>query len=774
VLIAGGNLIRKVLFPAEVLPIVTVLAGLVHFLFGLPILAAFFLYYGVPLATTDLLWLPLVIAIQLILTLGLALLVSALTVHFRDLRDLLANLMTLWFFATPIVYPLSQAPERVRRLLNLNPFTHLAVAYQEVLFVPGSFAQWPRLLAIGAASIVVLMGWLCRVRSPARYARGGSVNAIEVRDVRKIYRRYGRRKHFGTLKSALLSGGVLRQMRPDDVLEALNGVSFDVGAGRTFGIIGRNGSGKSTMLKLIAGIGKPTSGAVRVNGRVSALIELGAGFHPEISGRENVFINGMMLGLTKREIAERFDEIVSFAELEPFIDAPVKTYSSGMYMRLGFAVAINVDPDVLLVDEVLAVGDEAFTHKCLDKFAEFRRRGRTVLLVTHTLDLVTRFCDEALWLDAGTARAHGDPKRVIDAYLMDVAAAEDAGLSNPKTHIPKPKSQEEGPGEPEDLFKASEGRWGSREVEITAVEFLARDGRPAHVFQSGDPVQIRMRVQSRRTGQGLRVRDRDLHRRRRLLLRHEHAHRGRRTRGVVGRGRDHALNRSTRSRGRLLQSRRRRASSERRSLRLSPAALHAASVLLVERHRNLPTAASMDVFWRHPDRRTPLVRAAPRHVSSPDEAASFARGIQHQGGVVVFTNGVFDLLHPGHIRAPAAGACARRCVDRCGQFGSIGPRARQGCRPAINPQHERVEVVLGLGSVDAAVIFDEDTAARDHQSRSSRMSSSKAQIGAPMRSSGVTFVEGRGGRVVRIEIVGGYSTTDIIHEVRSAKQKTEA
>src|ERR1043165_8683470 len=191
------------------------------------------------------------------------------------------------------------------------------------------------------------------------------MNAIEVRDVHKIYRRYGRRKHFGTLKSALLSGGVLRQMRPEEALEALKGVSFDVAEGRTFGIIGRNGSGKSTMLKLIAGIGKPTTGLVRVNGRVSALIELGAGFHPEISGRENVFINGMMLGLTKRDIEQRFDEIVSFAELEAFIDAPVKTYSSGMYMRLGFAVAINVDPDVLLVDEVLAVGDETFTHKCL-------------------------------------------------------------------------------------------------------------------------------------------------------------------------------------------------------------------------------------------------------------------------------------------------------------------------------------------------------------------------------------------------------------------------
>jgi lipopolysaccharide transport system ATP-binding protein len=255
------------------------------------------------------------------------------------------------------------------------------------------------------------------------------VNAIEVRDVRKTYRRYGRRKSFGTLKSAILSGRVARDLQPSDAFEALKGVSFDVAAGKTFGIVGRNGSGKSTMLKLIAGIGKPTSGIVTVHGRVSALIELGAGFHPEISGRDNVFINGMMLGLSKREIANRFDEIVAFAELEHFIDEPVKTYSSGMYLRLGFSVAINVDPDVLLVDEVLAVGDETFTHKCLDKFADFRRRGRTVLLVTHSLDLVTRFCDEALWLDQGVARDHGDPRRVIDAYLMDVAASENRALA---------------------------------------------------------------------------------------------------------------------------------------------------------------------------------------------------------------------------------------------------------------------------------------------------------------------------------------------------------
>jgi ABC-type polysaccharide/polyol phosphate transport system ATPase subunit len=322
------------------------------------------------------------------------------------------------------------------------------------------------------------------------------MNAIEVRGVRKTYQRYSRRRQFATLKSALLSGRVLRDLRPDETFDALKGISFDVAAGKTFGIIGRNGSGKSTMLKLIAGIGRPTEGAVSVKGRVSALIELGAGFHPEISGRENVYINGMMLGLTKREVAARFDDIVAFAELQDFIDAPVKTYSSGMYMRLGFAVAIHVDPDVLLVDEVLAVGDEAFTHKCLDKFSEFRRRGKTVLLVTHSLDLVTRFCDEALWLDGGLARLQGDPKRVVDAYLLDVAGVENqAGAraieGSPSTSAGRPE-------EPADMTRAIEGRWGSREVEISAVEFRGRNGQPAHVFQSGDPIEIRLHVRARR------------------------------------------------------------------------------------------------------------------------------------------------------------------------------------------------------------------------------------------------------------------------------------
>jgi ABC-type polysaccharide/polyol phosphate transport system ATPase subunit len=337
------------------------------------------------------------------------------------------------------------------------------------------------------------------------------MHAIQVTNASKVYRRYSRRHQFTTLKSALLSRSLIRDLRPDEIFAAVRDVTVTVPRGRTLGVIGRNGSGKSTLLKLVAGITKPTTGTVHVNGRVSALIELGAGFHPEISGRENVFINGIMLGLTKREIARRFDEIVDFAEMKDFIDAPVKTYSSGMYMRLGFAVAIHVDPDVLLVDEVLAVGDEGFTHKCLDKFAEFKRRGKTILLVTHALGLVERFCDEALWMDHGSMQAIGDPKRVVGAYITaveiseeqqlaagDAKAQESAAVVSPDEAaaavLPDhPVETAEGPA---DMFRATEGRWGSREIEIVDVQFAGPDSEPGHVFHSGEPLTIRIALRS--------------------------------------------------------------------------------------------------------------------------------------------------------------------------------------------------------------------------------------------------------------------------------------
>src|SRR3954462_12675246 len=347
------------------------------------------------------------------------------------------------------------------------------------------------------------------------------MNAITLTRASKVYRRYSRRHQFTTLKSALLSRSLTRDLRPDETFAAMRDVTFDVPRGRTLGVIGRNGSGKSTLLKLVAGITKPTSGTVHVQGRISALFELGAGFHPEISGRENVFINGIMLGLTKREITKRVDEIVEFAEMTDFIDAPVKTYSSGMYMRLGFAVAIHVDPDVLLVDEVLAVGDEGFTHKCLDRFAEFRRRNKTILLVTHSLGLVERFCDDAVWIDDGRVMGYGDPKRMVDAYLTAVEKGEEQLLATTTARAveaarggdadaPHPaEGVSPGPGdtasadagrpdqgEPglQNMFEATEGRWGSREIEITEVTLLDHTGEPSFVFHSGDAMSVRVTV----------------------------------------------------------------------------------------------------------------------------------------------------------------------------------------------------------------------------------------------------------------------------------------
>jgi len=243
--------------------------------------------------------------------------------------------------------------------------------------------------------------------------------------VSKSYRLWGRRSQFATLKSALLKRDL--KLTPEASVAALKDVSFVIDRGEAFAIIGRNGSGKSTLLKIISGILKPTSGIVRVNGRIAALIELGAGFHPEITGRENIVINGIMLGLSRREIEKRFDAIVEFSGIGEFIDQPVKTYSSGMYVRLGFAVAVHVDPEILLIDEVLAVGDEEFSQKCIAKIQEMKYRGVTLLFVTHQLDQARNLCDRALWLDHGAAAAIGDPARVVDDYLQAVSGGVGAG-----------------------------------------------------------------------------------------------------------------------------------------------------------------------------------------------------------------------------------------------------------------------------------------------------------------------------------------------------------
>lgn len=315
----------------------------------------------------------------------------------------------------------------------------------------------------------------------------GESPAIRVDALVKSYRRMAPGAQFRTLKSALLQRSLTRGLHSDEVVSALRQISFEVPAGEAFGVIGGNGSGKSTLLKVVAGILQPSSGKVRVTGRVAALIELGAGFHPEISGRENVYINGAVLGLRKEEIDRKYDAIVEFAGLEDFMEEPVKNYSSGMYVRLGFAVAIHTAPEILLVDEVLAVGDEAFAHRCVRRIEEFLAAGKTLLFVSHSLDLVERLCDRVLWLERGVPRRIGPPRRVIDAYRQ--AVAEEEGRAHGEAAHAAPEEEEEGS---EDL------RWGSREAEIRAVRLLDGEGQEAFVFETGKAMIVEMEVRAER------------------------------------------------------------------------------------------------------------------------------------------------------------------------------------------------------------------------------------------------------------------------------------
>ncbi len=224
------------------------------------------------------------------------------------------------------------------------------------------------------------------------------------------FRMYAERND--SIKSALIRG--TRGKYKD--FWALRDVSLEVPAGSTLGLIGRNGSGKSSLLKCISRILSPDAGAITVTGRVATLLEVGSGFHPELSGRENVYLNGSILGMSRKEIAAKFEDIVDFSGVRDFIDQPVKNYSSGMYVRLGFSVAINVDPDVLIVDEVLAVGDAAFREKCRQKFVEFKKQGKTIVLVSHSMNNITEMCDSAVWLHDGRIRKMGDTRDVVDAY----------------------------------------------------------------------------------------------------------------------------------------------------------------------------------------------------------------------------------------------------------------------------------------------------------------------------------------------------------------------
>ncbi len=313
-------------------------------------------------------------------------------------------------------------------------------------------------------------------------AREMSNTAISVEEVWKSFRLYHERNQY--LKTTLLRGGRTKH----DEFWALKGTSFEVPSGSTFGIIGSNGSGKSTLLKCLAGILTPDKGNIRVNGRLAALLELGAGFHPDLTGRENINLNAAILGMTRKDIEKHFEDIVDFSGLERFIDTPVKNYSSGMVVRLGFAVAINVDPEILLIDEVLAVGDESFQQRCYEKIEDLRRDGRTIVLVSHGLSQITQLCTTTAWIEKGDLRRVGPSYEVVSEY---------SGVS----HHAQPKRAEE-LGE----------RWGSQEAEILNVNFLDFNGAE-RVPETGKDLILRIAYKTNAPidGMVIGIRITDLH-----------------------------------------------------------------------------------------------------------------------------------------------------------------------------------------------------------------------------------------------------------------------
>ncbi|MFZ5815412.1 MAG: ABC transporter ATP-binding protein [Bacillota bacterium] len=317
------------------------------------------------------------------------------------------------------------------------------------------------------------------------------VSAVEFRNVSKQFRIYHERRH--SLKDLLL----FRRNRFESFW-VIKEVSFEIPAGSMFGIIGTNGSGKSTLLKMAGRILSPDSGTVITHGRVASLLELGAGFHPEFSGRENVYLYGSILGMSEKEINQRFDQIVSFAELERFIDNPVRTYSSGMYARLGFSVAVHTDPDILLVDEVLSVGDSAFQAKCMRQIDHLRHQGKTIVMVSHDIELVSRICDSVLWLGDGRIMALGDPHEVAGQYrdhIFSVKSLEEPGLNAAPRESAALVTEDENShaeGGPQANALVSQNRWGDQSVVITGVDLLDAEGRRKAIFATGESLRVRI------------------------------------------------------------------------------------------------------------------------------------------------------------------------------------------------------------------------------------------------------------------------------------------
>ncbi|SMC20990.1 ABC-2 type transport system ATP-binding protein [Clostridium acidisoli DSM 12555] len=322
------------------------------------------------------------------------------------------------------------------------------------------------------------------------------MSVIEFKNVTKHFKIYKNKNY--SLKEKFLTTVLKRDKLQVTIIDVLKDASFKIEKGETVGIIGENGTGKSTSLKLISNILKPNAGEIIVNGKISSLLEIGVGFQPDLSGRENVYMYGSILGLSKSEIDNRYDEIVEFAELSNFMDTPVKNYSSGMYMRLAFSVAVSVDPDILLVDEVLAVGDANFQKKCLDRIQSFKEQGKTIVFVSHDMSIVNKICDRVIFIKKGGFVIEDTPERMIGLYMKLLSAAGEA-----KEEINKKIENNEidevvklGEGENFDLHEAKEfsngNREGNRKLEITKVYFSEKSGLARNTFRTGENIKVNL------------------------------------------------------------------------------------------------------------------------------------------------------------------------------------------------------------------------------------------------------------------------------------------
>ena len=447
-LIGNANLISKVYFPRLIVPAGSVITSFVDFLITLAIMGAMMVWYQFA-PDWRILTLPLFVTLAFGAAFGAGLWLCALNVEYRDFRYIIPFVVQFGLYVSPVGFSSAEVPEKWRLLYSLNPMVGVIDGFRWASLRGETSLWWPGISAsVGLTLLLCLSGvWYFRGwKNLCRCDLVMSDPIIKVESLGKKYRisHQGQRQRYVALRDVLANkvkgffrkhGKRAEKQKSVEDFWALKDVSFEIKRGEVVGIIGRNGAGKSTLLKILSRITEPTEGRITLRGRVASLLEVGTGFHPELTGRENIFLNGAILGMSRAEIKKKFDEIVAFAEVEKFLDTPVKRYSSGMYVRLAFAVAAHLEPEILIVDEVLAVGDAEFQKKCMGKMENVaRNEGRTVLFVSHNMAAVRQLCSKGIVLRSGNVKFIGNASTAIESYSDLVSVAHEVSFAPRSGH----------------------------------------------------------------------------------------------------------------------------------------------------------------------------------------------------------------------------------------------------------------------------------------------------------------------------------------------------